>query len=227
VLLEVVDVWKIFQKGGRKIIALQEISFNEDIGCVAVLGLNGAGKTTLFRLILGLLIPDRGSIIVEDTDPVKEPGRAAYPLLPFRDPRMTVSDAIYFIEMFFDVHVNEGLIELLKLEEHLDTQWQKLSEGYKKRLELLSAIVQDSKIVLLDEITNGLDVEAVDVFVGVINHIKKERLILFATHIFKHAEMVADRVLVLHRGKLLFHGGREDFGEDYESSFRRVVYEGA
>jgi len=229
VKLVVEEVWKFFEKGGRRITALKGISFQEDRGCLVVLGLNGAGKTTLFRSILGLYIPDKGKILVEETDPVKRPGVAAAPLLPYYDPRLTIQDVIDILEMFFDVRVPDKLLKLLELEDQLNVEIQRLSSGFNKRVRLLSALVQPSDVILLDEITNGLDLSAIRVFERTINFLKKKKLILFATHIFEHAEAVGDRLLVLHEGELKYYGNMKEFmgGERLSSAFWRVINEAA
>ncbi len=163
-LLLVENVTKYFQKGKERIKALDNVSFSRGKGCTALLGLNGAGKSTLINIILGLLVADEGRVTVDGTDPVKEPGVAAYPFLPYSDDRATVDDLLGLIELFFDVHIPGRLIKELELDKELHTEYQRLSTGYKARLRLLSAFVQPSNVVLLDEITNGMDVASVDVF---------------------------------------------------------------
>ncbi len=199
-MLEVHNVWKRFRKGGKEIVALKAVSFSAERGCLVILGLNGAGKTTLLNIITGLLIPDEGYVRVDGTDPVKDPGNVAIPFIPWEDARMTVRDAVYAMEMFNDVNIPEKLIRLLKLEEHMDAQIQKLSTGVYRRVQLLNALSSPHRVVLLDEVTNGLDLEAFEVFKNTIKAIKGKKLILFATHIFEHAEAVADNVLILHEG---------------------------
>ncbi len=210
-LLLVENVTKYFQKEKERVKTLDGVSFSRGKGCTTLLGLNGAGKTTLINVILGLLVPDEGSILVDDTNPVEKPGVAAYPFLPYHDDRATVNDLVGLIEMFFDVHVPERLLKELELDGEFHTEYQRLSTGYKARLRLLSALVQPSKVILLDEMTNGMDVASVDVFFRVVNNVKRNKLVFFSTHIFEHAEKVSDNVLVLHRGRILFDGSRKDF----------------
>ncbi len=110
-------------------------------------------------------------------------------------PRMTVSDVLEVLEMIYDKPVDEKLIRALKLDQVLDREWQRLSTGYQKRLLVLSAFASGRKIVLLDEITNGLDVISAQVVLNTMRLYGRNHLVLFATHIFEHVEKVADRVI--------------------------------
>ena len=204
-LLEVQNVTKRFEKGGKTITALKQVSFSADRPqVIGLVGLNGAGKTTLINVIAGILIPDEGMARINREETWRKPGKLiAYPYVPRIDQRMTVADIVDVLQLFYGKGAWEKYVNILGLEKEWSTEYQRLSTGWKQRINIPSAVGQKKPVVLLDEITNGLDAITADAVLDVMAEKGRESVVVFASHIFDHVERVADRILIINGGKIL------------------------
>ncbi|GEM_PF-2149921 len=225
-LLEVRNVTKRFEKSGRIITALDSVSFSvERPRVIGLVGLNGAGKTTLINIIAGILIPDEGVARIRGEETWKRPGKQiAYPYIPRIDPRMTVEDIMDVLRLFYGDGDWEKYAEILGLDKEWHTEYQRLSTGWKARVRLLAAMGQRKPVVLLDEVTNGMDVVTADAVLDVMAKKGEESVVLFASHIFNHVERVASRILIIHNGRILRDFPyRPEEGKNLEELFRGVI----
>jgi ABC-type multidrug transport system ATPase subunit len=175
----------------------------------ALLGANGAGKSTLQKLIRGSLRPRAGTVRVFGQDPCADSqwrARMAWITdLPALHPRLTVLETLHFYAGLYGVSANCG--ELLKgvglsgLEKRYGSQ---LSRGQQQRLAWARALLVSAQLLLLDEPTNGLDVLGREEIYRLIRDFKGA--ILLSTHDMREAQELADRVGILHGGKLLAEG---------------------
>lgn len=212
-MLEVRDITKYFDKGGKQIIALEDISFRVKEGeLVGLLGPNGSGKTTLINLILGFYLPDKGDIKLYGESIYKNSKLVQkYIRIPFLldDPRFTVYETLMLTAKFFRVknykEKIEYWLEFFNIEHEKDTQLQKLSTGNLQKIRIIGALISEPKLLLLDEITNGLDLITVANLLEILKSINKkyEVSIMFASHIFTHIEKLCRRVIILYNGKIL------------------------
>ncbi len=189
---------------------------------VGLLGPNGAGKTTTMKLVLGLLRPTRGSARFGDLDCTKDARkvkeRLGYsPDEPAFYDFLTGRETLDFVLNvrgipLADAHARlRGLIETLELNAALDAPTSTYSHGTKKKLALLLALAHEPRLLLLDEPTNGLDPPTA----ARVRALLRERAdagaaVVVSTHLLEMADILCDRVLVLHRGRLVAEGRPDD-----------------
>jgi ABC-2 type transport system ATP-binding protein len=180
---------------------------------VAILGLNGAGKTTLMRCLLGL-VPVEGTLAIAGCD-VRADGRLARERMgyvPQRAPHFdgTLGDAVAFFSQLRGVNlaaVEAGLADLgLSLAEHGNKPVRTLSGGMLQKVLLALALGADVPVLLLDEPTANLDPHARPEFLRGLRQVAGDTTVLLASHRLADVEAVADRLLVLHAGRIAFDG---------------------
>lgn len=185
-------------------------------GVHTILGPNGSGKTTLIKILLGMVIPQKGEVVV-DSKIVN--GKWEYrndidylPQIARFPDNLSISELIkMIIHLRKKSNRSEELIRLFKLEPFLDQKLGNLSGGTRQKVNLVLAFMFDSRIIILDEPTTGLDPVAV---VHLKELIRKERLkgkiILVTTHIMSFVEEMADQIIFLLEGKIYFKGTNEE-----------------
>lgn len=183
---------------------------------VALLGSNGAGKTTFMRCLLGLL-PFEGALRIAGI-PVGPGGREAKALVgyvPQRAPHLdgSLAEAAAFFAALRGTdpaRVEHWLRELgLSLEEHGDKPLRALSGGMLQKTLLALALAADVRVLLLDEPTANLDTRTRREFLSALNRVAPDTTVLLASHRFADVTAVADRLLVLHDGGIVFDGTLE------------------
>ena len=179
-----------------------------------LLGGNGAGKSTLLRLLLGVLRPARGRVAVFGQDPLRAHAavvqRIGYvPDVPDVYPWMTPARLYAFLAPHYPTW-NRALCQELagQLDVPLRTKFKALSRGQGMKAMLVAALASEPELLLLDEPFAGLDpLVREDVLAGIVQALRDgERTVLCATHELEIAARIADRVAVLHDGKIGQHG---------------------
>jgi ABC-2 type transport system ATP-binding protein len=208
--------------------ALDDVSLTVPRGGVfGLIGGNGAGKTTLIKHILGMLKAQHGSVRVFGLDPVQNPvgtlGRIGY-LSEDRDlpDWMRVSELIRYTQAFYpnwDEKFAEELRETFDLNPR--TTVKNLSRGQRARAGLLVALAHRPDLLVLDEPSSGLDpVVRRDILGAIIRTIADEgRTVLFSSHLLDEVERVADRVAIIHQGRILLTSTMDEIKEQH----RRVT----
>ncbi len=223
----IVDIRRVTRRFGNKT-ALDEVSLAVPRGGVfGLIGGNGAGKTTLIKHILGMLKAQSGSVQVFGLDPVQNPvgtlGRIGY-LSEDRDlPNwMRVGELIRYTQAFYP-NWDEKFAEELRLAFDLDAnaKVKTLSRGQRARAGLLVALAHRPELLVLDEPSSGLDpVVRRDILGAIIRTIADEgRTVLFSSHLLDEVERVADRVAIIHQGRILLTAAMDEIKE----SHRRVT----
>jgi ABC-type multidrug transport system ATPase subunit len=198
-------------------VALRDISFSAARGdVVALLGPNGSGKTTALKLISTMLLADAGSVRVGGFDAQREAGKVrrqvGIAVATERSffPRLSARENLEFFAALDEVPRRDRprrIDEVLRdtgLEEQADTLVMKFSSGMYQRLGLARALVKQPRVLLLDEPTRSLDAAATAHLWATISALAGQSATVFlATHNFAEAAAVANRLLLLHRGKLL------------------------
>jgi len=188
---------------------------------VALLGSNGAGKTTLFRCLLGL-IPFEGELSVAGLD-VRSAGRearAAIGYVPQRAPHFdgTLEDLVRFfagLRGMDPTSVGRRMSDLgLSLEEHGDKPVVALSGGMLQKALLSLAVAEEARVLLLDEPTANLDPHSRADFVRSLRRIPEDTAVLLSSHRLTDVRAAADRVIVLHSGRIAFDGPLDDLLAD-------------
>jgi ABC-2 type transport system ATP-binding protein len=201
-------------------VAVQDASFSIPEGqVVAFLGPNGAGKSTLMRMLTGFLAPSAGHAAIAGFDVQEQRIEASRRLgyLPESGPLYPDMTPLELLQ-FFDI---------CALELVLEKPIGKLSKGYKQRVGLAQALLHDPAVLIMDEPTAGLDPNQIKQFRDNIQRLGRTKTLLISTHILQEVEAVADRVLLINNGRLLFDGPRTELEENgsLEEPFYRLTRE--
>lgn len=209
---------RLTKQYGSKI-AVDRISLKLQKGVYGLLGANGAGKTTLMRLICGILKPDSGSIVLDRMDVTSEQYRARLGYLP-QDfgyyPDFTGMDFLLYMAALKGLDKAAArknaaeLMKLVALQEFAKKKIKTYSGGMKQRLGIAQALLGNPQLLILDEPTAGLDPKERVRFRDLIAELGKERIVLLSTHIVSDIEYIADVVLLMRDGQLIYQGNWEE-----------------
>jgi ABC-2 type transport system ATP-binding protein len=216
------------------ICAVDQISFDVQKGeILGLLGPNGAGKTTTLRMLTGLLKPTAGTIRVKDytvdTDALNIKKLMGY--LPETTPLykdMLVFDYLNYVASIRELSNSEKdsqiryLADLCGLKPVMHQPIGELSKGYRQRVGLAHAMMNDPDILVLDEPTSSLDPNQIVDIRNIIREIGKEKTIILSTHILSEAEATCDRVVIINRGKIAADDRMENLMQSLDSA--KVIY---
>ena len=197
-----------------KVEAVRGVSFSVNEGEVfGLLGPNGAGKTSTIEVLEGLRVPDGGRVSVCGFDPQKNPSElkreigAALQSTSLPD-KIRVIEAIRLFASFYQRKRRpDELLKRFGLEDKRNAFYNQLSGGQKQRLALAMALVNDPKVLFLDEPTAGLDPQVRREIYDIIEELKREnKTIVLTTHYIEEAEKLCDRVAIIDHGKLIAEG---------------------
>lgn len=194
--------------------ALKELTLRLSPGIYGLLGPNGAGKSTLMKLICMLIEPTTGTILFDGKDIRTERKnflkRLGYmPQQHCLYPEFRVEEYLHYIGTLKGMNkksVEQSSEELLKKVRFLDVRTQKirtLSGGMQQRLMFAQALLDNPKVLILDEPTAGLDPEKRIEMRNLIAEYAKDKIIIIATHVVSDVELIADKILLLNKGELL------------------------
>jgi ABC-2 type transport system ATP-binding protein len=201
-----------------QVVAVDEVSFDVQQGEIfGLIGPNGAGKTTTMECVEGLRAPDRGSISVLSLDPVRDArtlqNRVGVQLQQAQlQKRIKVWEAVDLWAALYKHAVNgDGLLERLGLTDKRNAWFMTLSGGQKQRLFIALALIHDPEVVLLDELTTGLDPQARRAIWEMVRGIRdRGKTVLLTTHLMEEAERLCDRVAIIERGRVIDIGTPAD-----------------
>ena len=210
---------------------LKDINMNiKSTGCYAILGPNGAGKTTLFRVISTLIRPDSGSVRINGYDLFREREKALENVgflvsVPEPPDFMTVREFIQFSAKLKGKNANlEDLNQKLDLPD-FKARCGKLSKGQKRRVYLAAILAQDPQIMVLDEPTDGLDPIEIYRVKNVIKSIKKDKIILYSSHILSEIVDMCDYVYIMNKGRIIYHNNIVNIQKVFRSRVVRVEFD--
>ena len=208
--------------------AVNNVSFRLNPGVYGLLGANGAGKTTLMRMLCGVLKPTAGNIHMDGLDVSSEDYRARLGYLPQAFgyyPEFTGEDFLLYLSTLNGLsrsHAKRKTDELLELVSLANVKKKKIktySGGMKQRLGIAQALLNDPYLIVLDEPTVGLDPKERVKFRNMIADLGKDSIVLFSTHIVTDIEQIADHLLVLQGGKLIYDGSWDKTRTDLEALY--------
>ncbi|MBR9853445.1 MAG: ABC transporter ATP-binding protein [Algicola sp.] len=208
-----ITIKNLHKKFGKNTV-LKGVDVSIDEGRIyAILGPNGSGKTTLIKSILGMVIPDKGSIEVLDK-PIKKDWKYRkkidyLPQIANFPPNIRVKELINMIkDLRNSPSAEQALIEQFGLEPFMDKKLSTLSGGTKQKVNLVLTFMFDSPLIILDEPTTGLEPKALISLKQLIQKEKAQgKTILITSHIMQFVEEIADEILYLLEGEIYFKGG--------------------
>jgi ABC-2 type transport system ATP-binding protein len=221
-------------------VAVRDVSFSIPEGqVVAFLGPNGAGKSTIMKILSGYLAPSEGraSIAGLDTRASRIEASRKLGYLPENGPLYPEMTPLELLQFFGEARLIDGpslsrriehVSDLCALQDVMDRPIGKLSKGYRQRVGLAQALLHDPEVLIMDEPTAGLDPNQIREFRANLKKLGETKTILISTHILQEVEAVADRVLLVHEGKLAFDGSPEELMENgsLEEPFYRITGRG-
>jgi gliding motility-associated transport system ATP-binding protein len=213
-----------------KLIAIDNISFQVEKGeILGFLGPNGAGKTTTMRMITGYTPPTEGEVRVGGFDVVEDPIRAKKQIgyLPENLPlynEMTVRGYLDFVADLKNVPGNikperiSFVMEKCGIADVKHRLIGNLSKGYRQRIGIAQALVNDPAVLILDEPTIGLDPKQIIEIRELIKGLAGDRTIILSTHILPEVNMICTRVIIIHKGKIALEESLDRITGDLQSS---------
>ena len=209
-IVPVIQVSGIRKAYGRTV-AVDDVSFDVQQGEIfGLIGPNGAGKTTTMECVEGLRTPERGTISVLSLNPVRDSrtlqNRVGVQLQQAQlQKRIKVWEAVDLWAALYPRAVNgDGLLERLGLTDKRNAWFMTLSGGQKQRLFIALALIHDPEVVLLDELTTGLDPQARRAIWDMVRGIRERgKTVLLTTHLMEEAERLCDRVAIIERGRVI------------------------
>lgn len=233
-LIEIKELSKRF----KKITAVDNINFDVDRGeIVGLLGENGAGKTTTLRMLATMLKPTGGTALVNGYDIVgdRDKVRGEIGILFGGEvglyDRLTGRENIsYFAELNGMTKAEtaasiDELVQLLDMEEYIHRRVGKFSRGMKQKVAIARSIVHKPSVMLFDEPTAGLDVTAARIVQEFIIRCKQEnKAIIFSSHSMTEVEKLCDRIVMIHKGKILEQGTVAELKKKYNHDNMEEIF---
>lgn len=215
-------------------IAVDRISAKLQKGVYGLLGANGAGKTTLMRMICGILKPTSGTISFDGIDVSEENYRSVLGYLP-QDfgyyPEFTGMDFLLYMAALKGMGKAQAkrkakeLLELVSLHDVAQKKIKTYSGGMKQRLGIAQALLNQPKLLVLDEPTAGLDPKERVRFRNLIADFGTESIVLLSTHIVSDIEQIADKVLMMKDGQLIYQDKWDNSNGNLEDFYLRHIDE--
>lgn len=223
----VIEFQGISKRYGKKI-ALRDFSATLKPGIYGLLGANGAGKTTLMRMICGILRPTEGKITLGGQSMDSEAYRSMLGYLP-QDfgyyPDFTGREFLLYMAALKGIPKSRArsrsreLLELVGLAEQAHKKIKTYSGGMKQRLGIAQALLNEPRLLVLDEPTAGLDPKERVRFRDLIAQAGQSSIVLLSTHIVSDVEHIADSILMMREGRLIYQGKWEESRGDLEAFY--------
>ncbi len=223
-------VEQVSKKYGNKTV-LNKISFNLKKGdCFGLLGSNGAGKSTTIRIILGILNKSDGKVTYNDQEVSRKSVNFGY--LPEERglyPKTKVIDQLLYFAALKNMPKDKALKEInelakiLKIEEYLNMEAEKLSKGNQQKVQILIAFQNDPELIILDEPFSGLDPVNSLLVADLIKKKKKDKIIVLSSHQMSIVEEFCTDILILDRGITKLQGNLINIKNEYSDSKLEVV----
>ena len=203
--------------------AISSVSFDVRNGeIVGFVGLNGAGKTTTIRIAVGVSLPTSGTVVIDGRDITREKPEASksigwVPEIPNFEPNAKAWKLMRYLAGFYGIDRKEAtkeskdLLASVGLSGFENRKFRTYSQGMKKRFSLAVSMLSNPQNFLFDEVLNGLDPEGIQFFRQLMMGQKKvNKAILLSSHILTEVENLADRVVFIHKGKVVKTATRDE-----------------
>ena len=230
----------LFRRETEEIRALSDVSFQIGDGeMVGYIGPNGAGKSSTIKILSGILVPDAGNCIIDGRSPWKDRVEHVRQIGVVFGQRsqlwwdIPVIDSFELLKEIYSIatpdykRTLEELTELLQLQEILRTPTRQLSLGQRMRCEIAASLLHNPKLLFLDEPTIGLDAVSK---LAVREFIKKQNAehgttVILTTHDMQDIEAIANRVILIGKGRILLDGTLEDMRKTVEETEKQAIAE--
>jgi len=223
---------QVVKQYGEKI-AVNSLSFEVSEGEIyGLLGANGAGKTTTMRMILGLIMPDRGEIRYFGKSYGSEQLRMMGYLPEERGlyPKLKVSDQLIYLGQLrgmsraeADRSLREWLVRF-QVEDYYNRRVEELSKGNQQKIQFIAAVIHRPKILILDEAFSGLDPVNVELLKSAVKELRDQGIsMVFSTHRMEHVEELCRNITILDRSRTMLQGSLRDIKRKFPRE--RVVLE--
>lgn len=221
------SIKNVSKKYSKDFLALSNINLELEGGVIGLLGSNGAGKSTLMKMIATVLRPSEGTITWNGKDIYKNGDELRHNLgyLPQSFgvfPNLTAVEFLTYMAALKGLNMKKArnrineLIDLLNLSEAANRSIGNYSGGMKQRVGIAQALLNDPKILIVDEPTVGLDPNERMNFRNLINSLSKDKIIILSTHIVSDVEASAEKIVMMDKGKLLCFCKNEDLVNSLE-----------
>ncbi|MDA1316989.1 MAG: ABC transporter ATP-binding protein [bacterium] len=230
-MIQLSDITKQFGPPAGGLTAVKDVSFSAKKGdIIGFLGPNGAGKTTTMRMLMGLIKPTSGTITISNLDPIHNRLQLLPSIgyLPENNPLyedMRVDEYLLFVGEVKGIASDEidTITQQVDLTDRIHSHISSLSRGYRQRVGLAAALIGDPDILILDEPTSGLDPIEQEKIKLLIKKISKKKIVLFSTHILSEVEDVANRLIIINKGELVYDDKKPKRKGSVEALFKKLV----
>ncbi|MBN1406161.1 MAG: ATP-binding cassette domain-containing protein [Calditrichaceae bacterium] len=231
-ILEVKGISKSF----NGFMAVKDISFKINPGRIhGILGPNGAGKTTTIRMIMNIIVPDSGTISLFDQS-MNDQLKCKIGYLPEERglyQKMKVKELIYFLAELHRMDLSYAKdkcaywLNKMQLSDKAEAKVEELSKGMQQKIQIISTIIHEPDLIILDEPFSGLDPVNVNLIKNVMIELKEQnKAIMFSTHMMEAAEKLCDEVIMINRGEKILDGNLETIRNEYGKNSIQVEFEG-
>lgn len=228
-MLEVINAKMMY----GDLVAVENLSFTIKPGEIfGLLGTNGAGKTTTFRMIMGLLEPKEGKVLYDgheiSYDNVNEIGY----MIEERSllTKITVKELMLYYGQLKDMEpkvILERLdywLERFDITEYKDKKIKELSKGNQQKIQFISAIINNPRLLVLDEPFSGLDPINTELFVSVIHDFQAQgAMVVFSSHQLDHVESFCEQIIVLEKGVAVIEGHIKDIKKEFKKQKIKII----
>ena len=219
-MISIHGLYKTYGRGDKAVQALKGLSLNINAGMFGLLGPNGAGKTTLMRILAGIVDASRGKVVVNgiplENEASKRRAKSMLGYLPQElglYPDLTARQFIDYLAILKEVnntngrrHAVQQVLEMVGLSDVADRKIKTFSGGMKRRVGIAQALVNNPRVLIVDEPTAGLDPEERIRFRNLLVNLATDRIVLLSTHIVGDIGQTCQEMAVLNKGELRYQG---------------------
>jgi len=229
-LSELVQIDHVTKSFGQKV-ALKDVSFAVPAGQLCgLLGPNGAGKTTLFRLLMGILKATEGTLSIDSLDAFEQrvevkrlvgflPDEPVFYSYMSGRETLELSAAMHGLDVAETIDRIYPLMSRLRIAGDIDNYAEDFSRGMKKKLGLLLSMLHEPKLLILDEPTNGLDVESTHLFYDLmVEESHRGTTVLFSTHLMDQVAKLCSHAVIINDGKVVAKGSLNELRSTFDES---------
>ena len=206
--------------------AVQDLSFTIQSGEIfGLLGTNGAGKTTTFRMIMGLIKPKEGSISYFNHEVSYDDVNTIGYMIEERSllTKVTVKDLMMYLGQLKDASKEDietrldYWLERFGISSYKTKKVKELSKGNQQKIQFIAALINNPKLLILDEPFSGLDPINTEIFVSAIRDFQKQgAMVIFSSHQLDHVESFCEKIVILEKGKVILEGPIQEIKEAYQ-----------